>query len=290
MESVEATPADSSRSPKPTDYRAKPDCLLTVGSQRFAAILADQSSTGLTVQIQGSPLFWVEDTGVLQTADLEIAVRVSNIVRIEGIDDHFASSVPGFCIGLTPVGQTATKSGPQPPAPSRKKRRKLLSILPLPRIRVSMGGLMGFAMLATPLVLVFVAWQHHVRQVQTVDSQTMAVPGPAEVPQPTPTVTSQPAVPATPEPTPETLSVPGVEPFLNPLVAAKLALTPSQTGALKRLNKTIRAALQDLDKYWESVGRLELARRRGELLDAARQEALQLLTDEQRQKWEAMTR
>jgi hypothetical protein len=59
---------------------------------------------------------------------------------------------------------------------------------------------------------------------------------------------------------------------------------------LGRLNKTIQGALEDLEKYWESAGRLELARRRGMLLEAARQEALQLLTDQQRQQWEAMTR
>ena len=86
------------------------------------------------------------------------------------------------------------------------------------------------------------------------------------------------------------LRLPGVEPFLNPEVAKALELTPSQMGAFGRLNKTTQEALEDLEKYWESAGRLELARRRNVLLDAARQEALQLLTDQQRQQWEAMTR
>ena len=86
------------------------------------------------------------------------------------------------------------------------------------------------------------------------------------------------------------MQLPGVEPFLNPEVAKKLELTPSQTGTFGRLNKTTQEALEDLEKYWESDGRLELAQRRNVLLKAARQEALQVLTQQQRQTWEAMTR
>ncbi len=101
-----------------------------------------------------------------------------------------------------------------------------------------------------------------------------------------------PSLPGLPfcEPTPEMLKLPGVEPFLRPEVIAKLELTPTQTDAIGRLDKTTSEALQDLEKYWESVGRLELARRRDVVLGAAREEAMQLLTDQQRQQWEAMTR
>jgi hypothetical protein len=100
----------------------------------------------------------------------------------------------------------------------------------------------------------------------------------------------QPSISTIPEPTPEVLKLPGVEPFLKPEVAKKLALTASQSSAFGRLAKTTQEALQDLEKYWESTGRLELARRRNVLLDAARQEALQLLTDQQRQQWDNLTR
>ena len=262
MELHEEKPAGLPRSSKQPDYRAKPDCLLTVGSQRFAAILADQSNAGLTVQIQGSPLFWVEDSGVLQTADLEIAVRVSTIVRMEGIEGHFASNVPAFCIGLTALGQTPAKSNLQPPMPSRKARPKFRSFLSLARLRAMLGGLMAIAMIVTPLVFVIVAWQHHVHQAQSADSTMVVSATPAGEPQSTPVNSQQPAVAPVPEPAPETLRLPGVEPFLNPLVAAKLALTPEQMGALGRLNKTIQGAVEDLEKYWESAGRLELARRR----------------------------
>ncbi|MGO9114001.1 MAG: hypothetical protein ACLP9L_32700 [Thermoguttaceae bacterium] len=269
---------------------AQPDCLLTIGSQRFVAILAEECDSDLHVLIQGSPLFWVEDSGVLQRANIETVVKVSNIVRIEAVENQFASSVPAFRIGLVRLGQKAMKKGPRPaPIPLRKARRNVLSFLPLKRMPISVGGLAAVAMIATPLVFVAAAWQHHVRQARSADSQEVVRAAP-EMPLSTPTVKQEPAAPAVPEPTPEILRLPGAEPFLNPEVAAKLELTPSQTGAFERLHKATQDAFVDLEKYWESGGRSELARRRDVLLDAARQEALQLLTHQQREQWEAMVR
>ena len=71
-------------------------------------------------------------------------------------------------------------------------------------------------------------------------------------------------------------------------VVKKLALSPSQCGAFWRLNKTTGKALEDLEEYWEGPSPLDLARRRNVLLEAARHEALGLLTDQQLQQWEAM--
>ena len=87
MDSREIEPVSSRRSLRRPVAPAQPDCLLTIGSQCLAAVLAEEWDTGLHVLIQGSPLFWVEDTGVLQTPDAEIAVRVSNIVRMETDED-----------------------------------------------------------------------------------------------------------------------------------------------------------------------------------------------------------
>ena len=148
---------------------------------------------------------------------------------------------------------------------------------------------MAIVMLVTPLAFVAAAWRHHVQLAHSVDSQETVAAAP-DLPPSVPTVEHQPTVPGVPEPAPEILRLPGVEPFLAPEVAAKLQLTPSQMGAFGRLNETTQEALEDLEKYWESGGRLELARRRGVILEAARDEALQLLTDQQRQQWEALTR
>ena len=296
MESRDVEPAGCGRSFDRPVSPAQPNCLLTIGSQRLTAILADERETGLHVLIQGSPLFWVEDTGVLQTSEGEIAVRVSNIVRMETGEDDFSSSMPGFRIGLACLTQAELKlRPPTPPIPVRKAPRKLHWLRPLSRVRISVGGLIGVALIVTPLVFVAAAWQHHVHQTDGVDSPA-AVAAAHDGPISTPTIERQLAVPTgytvptVPEPSAEILQLPGVEPFLKPEVVKKLELTPSQTGAFGRLDKTTQEALQDLEKYWESTGRLELARRRNVLLEAARQEALQLLTDQQRRQWEAMTR
>ena len=288
MDSREIEPVGSRRSTQESVAPARPDCLLTVGSQCLTAILAEEGDSGLHVLIQGSPLFWVEDTGVLQTTDVEIAVRVSTIVCMEADPDDSAPSIPAFRIGLARLGQPA-------PIPGGRSRPKLLSLLPLamsswcPQIRISMGGLIAFSLLVTPLVFVAVAWRHHVHQADAVDLPNPVVAA-MEAPAVTPTSTPQPAVPAIPEPTPEILRLPGVQPFLTREVAKRLKLSPSQTGAVGRLNTTTEEALGDLEKYWESADRLDLVRRRNVLLEAARQEALHLLTDKQRRQWEAMTR
>ena len=272
-------------------FPAKPDCLLTIGSQHLAAILAEEWDTGLLVLIQGNPLFWVEDIGVFQTLEGEIAVRVSNIVNVETDEDETASSLPVFRIGLARLGPPGVKVRPES-VPAEESRPKLRSLLPLDRIRISRGGLVGFVLIVTPLLVVVSAWRCRVPQADSVAAHSMIVDAP-ETPSSSPASGLQPAVtaaPAVPDPPPEILRLPGVEPFLKLEVAKKLQLTPSQVGAFGRLNQTTQEALEDLEKYWESDGRLELAQRRNVLLKAARQEALQVLTDRQRQTWEAMTR
>ena len=63
-------------------------------------------------------MFWVEDSGVLQTPDSEFSVRVTNIVRIESIEDQFVTSIPAFRIGLTCLGQTKEKLAPTMSTPA----------------------------------------------------------------------------------------------------------------------------------------------------------------------------
>ena len=142
---------------------AEPDCVLAIGSQRLPAILAEDRNDALDVLIQASPLFWVEDCGVLQTKEAEIAVRVSRIVHKEIDEDDSTSTLPVFCIGLAKLAGTAAKAQSRPvPAPLQKIRRDLLSPSPRSRLRLTLGGLVAFALIVTPLVFVAAAWHHHV--------------------------------------------------------------------------------------------------------------------------------
>jgi hypothetical protein len=150
---------------------AQPDCLLTVGSQRLPALLADECGTSLHVLVQRSPSFWVDDAGVLQTSDAEIAVRVLNIVRLDPDEDVYTSYTEGFRIGLMRLNPAAAKLQLQP-MPVREARPKLLALLPWNRIRISAAGVFGFAMIMTPLVLVAVVWRHHLHQANSVEAAT----------------------------------------------------------------------------------------------------------------------
>ncbi len=289
MESHEKEPADLGRASQQLLSPGQPDCLLVIGSQRLPAVLGEESDAGLWVLIQGSPLFWVEDAGVLQTAEVEIAVCVSNIVRMETEEDEFSSRIPAFRIGLARLDQTEVPLRSQPaPAPLRKACPNFLSRLRLNRLRVSKAGLIALVTIVTPLVFLAAAWH------QVPKTNLIGLLKAAGVAQDTQSSTMkdnmQLRANTAPDPAPEMLRLPGVEPFLNSEVAKKLELTPLQMGTLRRLDKATQQALQDLEKYWESPGRLELARRRNVLLEAARHQALQSLTDHQRQQWEAMTR
>ncbi len=293
MKSREEEPAGSTLSLQRPVSPAQPDCILTIGAQRLAAILAEEWDSGLYVLIQASPSFWVEDTGSLQTSEAELMVRVSNIVRLGGDDNDAVSTMPVFRVGLERLSQRVVKLAPQPaPAATESVRPKLLSHLPLDRMRISVGGLIALSLIGTPLVLAVVAWRHNSPQTDSADLTSVVLATPVS-PSSTLAADLQPAIvakPAAPGPTPEILRLPGVEPFLKVEVVQKLELTPSQMGTFGRINQTTQEALADLEKYWESDGRLELAERRNVLLKAARQEALQVLTNRQRQTWEAMTR
>jgi hypothetical protein len=283
---MELRDADVDFSGKPsnrTAARVQPDCLLSVGAQRLAAVLGDEWDNGVSVTVQGSPAFWVEDTGVLQTADLEIDVRVSQIVRLETDDDELAPSVPTFRIGLVRLNQIAVKlrSGPGPgPAPTLPAGshddapRRFLTYLRPQGFRLSKSRVLAFLLIVTPVVLAASAWQFHARK--AADSQ-IASDTAGSLARPVESGLSI-----------ADLQLPGVEPFLNSGIAKRLQLTQPQTEAFGRLNKTTQDALEDLEQYWQGPGRLELEGRREVILKAARQEALQLLSNEQRQKWEVM--
>ena len=84
--------------------------------------------------------------------------------------------------------------------------------------------------------------------------------------------------------------LPGAAPFAQAELVEKLELTPSQTDAIRRLNKITLEAVNDLEKYWGGGDRWELAQKRTLLLGEARRQALQLLTEQQRKQWDEMTK
>lgn len=82
--------------------------------------------------------------------------------------------------------------------------------------------------------------------------------------------------------------LPGAAPFVLPEVINRLTLTAAQQTQIKQLIETTSKAIR-LD--WQSQGmqRQELSRRREELLDQARRQVLDLLTDQQRTEWQKLS-
>jgi hypothetical protein len=292
METCEETPVIAQPSPK-RPVSPQPDCILSVGSQCLAAAISaeeERDDTSLHVFVQGSPSFWADDTGVLQTPDVEIAVRICTIHRIDCEEQDQGANVPVFSIGLEQLHQPAVKLRPQPaPAFEAPPSPPWYSFGSLTNLRLSLGGAIALGLVAAPVVIVAAVWKYRASSTDSGTPST-AVVSPAAVPSSAPIAPLSPTVTEKSGPAIEILRLPGVGPFLNPDVAKLLELTPTQMGVFSRLDKTTQEALKDLEKYWQNGGRLESARRRDVLMDAAREEALQVLTERQRQKWDSMAR
>ncbi len=83
--------------------------------------------------------------------------------------------------------------------------------------------------------------------------------------------------------------LPGPGPFAAPEVIRALGLTDPQQGKLGDLRKATTWALRDLDERWPRESRAAHTKRRQKILDAARQEALKILTPSQLAEWMRLT-
>ena len=117
---IPAAPKSAAKQPSPF----QPDSILMVGSQSLAAAISgeeERDDSSVHVLVLGSPAFWADDTGMLQTPEADIEVRVCNIVRIEEEDEDLESSQPVFRIGLDQLENPPVKLRPRP---AQKRRRK----------------------------------------------------------------------------------------------------------------------------------------------------------------------
>ncbi len=85
------------------------------------------------------------------------------------------------------------------------------------------------------------------------------------------------------------LSLPGPEPFAAPEVVAALQLSNAQQAKFHELIEATVGALRSVDEKWQKENRHSQTRKRDMLLQAARDEALQMLTPVQRAQWRKLT-
>ena len=86
------------------------------------------------------------------------------------------------------------------------------------------------------------------------------------------------------------LSLPGPEPFAAPEIIRALHLSAAQQAKLHDLIETTVAALREFDQQWQHQNRQTHAKNRNQVLEAARQEALQIPTAPQRAQWMELTK
>jgi hypothetical protein len=286
MKSREQEPAGSKRASRRKTPPQQPTCVLSIGAQRLPAVIAEERGGTMHVMVQGSPQFWVEDSGQLTTPDAELSVRVFNIVRVEAAEDDPAGSIPAFRIGLERLGQVARETDPDDDLDEEDDDE--VEVLTKKPKRFSLSGPLSLIAVVAILVSAAAAWQRHAGHIWAApwgaNSGGRKLLGSPSLPD-SGTIES----PSSHAPS-GVSKLPGVEPFLQPEVVKKLDLTPAQTDACQRLNLTTQQAVEDLEKYWGSADRWELARKRDMLLLSARQEALELLTDPQRKLWDDMSR
>jgi hypothetical protein len=286
------------RSPTPSSRRsshAQPDCILSVGAQNLPAAIIEERGGTLYVVIQGSPQFWVDDAGHLKTPEKDLEVCVFNIVRLEAEEDDPAGDIPEFRIGLERLGTVANEvpADEDDTDEDEDDEPEDDEVRVKPK-KTTTGGLRTLIVLLAGVVLLAVGvltWQQHLGKWIVFPSW----PDPAKQ-QPGKPAASSSAAPqpdadagrsAVPAAVAKSLRLPGVEPFLRPEVAKWLDLSPAQNEALQRTDQVTQIAMRDLEKYWGDSDRLE---KRSALLEEARQQALQVLTDPQRELWDEAAR
>ena len=270
-----------------------PTATLEIASVRLPIASLRNSGAILCAVIENPPPLWIDDPGVLRTEDEVATVRVVSLERLRTGDDRPAGDAGTFEICLRRSGEQIL--------PSETGHRislgnllyaTLTSLVPMEGSRPWTRRTMTAFLIAIPLVLGYVmlhgrvtAFDAAIQRCRQAISRLVrrSDVSPPELPA---TIPAEDSVAGGPSPVLEqSARQPGVEPFLRPEVAAALKLTDSQSAGFRRLAATTQQALTDIDRYWVGESESEHAAKRAMILDAARQQAVRMLTDEQLRKW-----
>lgn len=243
-------------------------------------LIYEGARDGFLALVKDPPNLWVDDAGSLETEDRSWDVCVVSVHRIESEQDIETDGPRVFRIGLDCVREIRS---PSDVGRRRAFLAKLTSLVPMERTETSWRNLLTVSLVSAPMLVVVLVWNRDNPMVSKVFGWSNvplqgAPPGPTSG-QPGPR-SEQPVNPLV-----AARHLPGVEPFLLPEVAACLNLTAEQRAALGRLGATTQQAMQQLDTYWKKDSPAARAKKREMILDAAHQEAMRLLTDQQRQQW-----
>jgi len=297
---------------------------LKVGEMRMPVRVLNESAGGFAVLVDGPPGVEAGALVQLRANAAWFEAKVTSITRLEppktadeGAEES-ATGGPAFRVGLCRLGEIASPDEENSRAVRRRLFFHLAQFLPSGPSMVVTGVVFAILVVLTP-VIVLVLLSHRdnpvvkevsklgdnmiFSQLQESDGKSRRQEAPArpsaprsETPGPLTTDRAR-DVPATPPPATRApgdeqikriRDLPGAMAFVLPDVIGRLELTQTQQDQIERIAQTTARAVQDLDVRWPGANRQELSQKQSAVLEQARREALDTLTEEQRTRWQEL--
>ncbi len=261
----------------PVCGRGQPANLL-VGGLPVAVRVASRLPEGFSVIMEGIPPIRSGDVLQLRSADGWYQVRVTNIVPRQPDNDDWEGQSSGlFEVGLFELREY------RDPAFDEGRLVRRMGLVPVRIERSWLAALVRwlfwtFSIVGIPLAAVALIWYPDtmVQRYQAWrDGHRRAEAVATEADSPTNRLRMA-------------VRLPGATAFTVPEVAHALDLTVEQQEAMRRIVAMTEDAFRVLDPQIQKAGRQAETEVGRKVLDAARQEALRILTPEQRRRWEAM--
>jgi hypothetical protein len=285
-----------SATPKPGG--CAPSAALEIASVRLPILSMEKLGVILCAVVENPPPLWIDDMGLLRTEEAVEPVRVVSLERLRTAADGSAGGTGTFEIRLE---HTVESNSAQRVHGLRLRHllyATLTSLVPMEGSRPwSRRALIAF-LLAVALVFGYIMLHGHLATFRDgIPSCRHAIASLIHRPDDSSEISAGvansvpgegPVVGSPASSTAQIARRPGVEPFLRPEIVAALRLTDVQKIGFRHLDETAQQALKDVDQYWAGESDSVHAEKRAMILDAARRQAIRLLTAEQLRKWNAL--
>jgi hypothetical protein len=277
-------------------YRTRPGreaATLSLGPYLYSAHLVDSSSGGFAVLVpEGPQTIRINDEGTLRTVDGVYAVRVVNIHLASKRRNALGGAVPMLRVGLRRVGDLVAADDPELRRATHGLRSNLRHAFPTQlafvKTLIYTALVAGGVALVLMVVIAMIDPRSLLRDMRDAagdepDAAAAAAAGNERGDSPASPGTGTGNIRRAIQ------RLAGAEPFVVPEVIDALKLSPAQQARIRELHDTTASAIRDLDARASGVNRQEQAKCRALLMEAARREVLEVLTEYQRRKWRKLS-
>ena len=300
-----------------TVAESRQDCILRIGQRALPAKLIDESVGGFAILVDELAGLENEQTAELATDAGSFTVRIVHISKVTPTDINIAADreTPCFRLGLVRLGETGLPQEPKASILAGSLRFNLGQFNSLSGIIVVVGILGTTLLVAAPMGWISGAWhaaQFGAKQFMQDKDQQAESHSQESLPGQLRSATGDSPFPAqrsdvrqkssafgdgnghasqsafSTSKSNRYLRLPGATPLVLPEVVEKLQLTADQQSRIRDLADATSKAMRSLDTQLRGQQRRHITEQREELLKQAREEALKVLTKEQRAEWDAM--